>query len=315
MKLLVVGGCGELGWEVVLASLSSTSVTDCVATFNRREPTAEERTAVGAVQWVRLDCGDHAAVKLFVVSTAADAIIHCAVPKHGGAGGKASETVRRGIVDDVVNIAVCKADSTRFIVLGTDLVYDGLIPEGQRYREGDAISPTNFYAESKAEMEAQLSGMKKCIVARTSLILTLGSPSSIRKGHGKGIDFVVNALAGSLPGQKGAFDMFTDEKRNMSFSDDLAVALIALAQSPDPVPSVVHLVADEVASRYDLACRLAHHIKLPDAIGKTVQAALSRESGLNRPLNCALDTARLRALLEPAGLRIQGLSEKLPLRS
>lgn len=312
MKLLVIGGCGELGWQVVLAASSTACVSETVATFNRTEPTAEERAAVGAVKWIKLDLGDHSAVATLVHSLDTSAIIYCAVPKHGGAGGKGGDAVRRGIVDDVVYVAECKRASTRFIVPSTDLVFDGLIPAGRRYKEDDTVSPTNFYAESKAAMESKLLGFPNVTVARTSLILTLGSDSDVRKEHGQGIAFVVNALTGSLPGQTGAFDMFTDEIRNMAFSDDLAAALIALASVAGPIDAVLHLAADEACSRYDLACRLAVHFDMPEALGKTVQPALSAESGLNRPLNCALDTARLRSLLDPIGVRVRGLSERLP---
>lgn len=323
--ILVVGGVGELGFEVVKAaqavSCALGPISGVIATYHRTQPTISERTATAGVTWAALDCSNHIAVRDLLANMGAIcSIIYCAVPKHGGASGKGSEEIRAGIVDDVVSMATMAAKAgRRFVALSTDLVYDGRLPAGQRYSESDPPSPTNAYAHAKVEMEKKLLEIEASIcIARTSLILTLGDvvgmeTSSVRPGHGKGIRFVLEALEGTLPGKTGAVEMFTDELRCMSFSDDLAVALVHLAQPSCSFRGIVHLVSDEVANRYDLACRLAKFSGLENEIGRTVKAGLSAESGMDRPLNCSLRSDLLTVLLKGSGKRVRGLSERLPL--
>lgn len=312
--LLVIGGCGELGWEVVKAAQLSSLFDKCVATYNRTAPTDAERRAVPNVDWVPLDCSDHAAARELLVDSSASAIVYCAVPEHGGANGKGGESVYSGIVTDVVNVASAKPPAARFVVLSTDLVYDGKISEGKRYSEEDAASPTNAYAQAKVDMEGRLRSIENTLVARTSLILTLADEpcdTAVRMSHGKGVQFVMNAIDGKLCDNSQPFQIFTDEKRNMSFSDDLALALLQLASPACKHDGIVHLVADELTTRYDLACLLARRFSKEESIGKTFRAALSAESGMNRPLNCALDSSLLQSLLAGTGVRIRGLSERL----
>lgn len=311
MAVLVIGGVGELGWEVVKAARRSPAFEKCVATFNRTTPSNAERKATPDVEWVHLDCSDHAAARRVLDESSASAVVYCAVPTHGGANGKGGAAVNSGIVDDVLNVASAKSSQVRFVVLSTDLVYDGRIPVDARYNEQDAPTPTNFYARAKVDMETNLASIANVCVARTSLILTLADEpgeSAVRTWPGKGVRFVLNALEGKLSHEP--FQMFTDEKRNMSFSDDLAAALMQLASPSCKYEGIVHLVADEVATRYELACLLAKQFLTEDCIGKTVCDGLSSESGMNRPLNCALDTSLLHSLLADTNVRIRGLSER-----
>jgi dTDP-4-dehydrorhamnose reductase len=140
-RIVVVGGCGELGWEVVKAASASPTFLQVVATYYRTKPLSEQ-TNCPRVRWVQVDCGNHAAVRN--VLAAATAVVYCAVPKHGGANGKGGDDVRRGIVDDVVFAArVCAETGTRFIAISTDLVFDGVRNPGEHYTERDDVCPTN----------------------------------------------------------------------------------------------------------------------------------------------------------------------------
>lgn len=321
--LLVVGGVGELGFEVVKAANASSRpcgpITGVVATYRNTEPTQDEREATQGVVWKALDCSDHTAVQnLLVVMDDLCTIVYCAVPKHGGASGKGSNEINSGIVDDVVAMAKMATKSgRRFVALSTDLVYDGRLSPGSSYSELDPPSPTNAYAHAKVEMEKQLLELNGQIcIARTSLILTIANTSGPgvspdRYRHGKGVQFVLDALKGNNPGQNGSLEMFTDELRCMSFSDDLAAALVHLALPTCLFCGIVHLVSPEVTTRYELACRLAKQFGMEGAIGTTVKPGLSATSGMNRPLNCSLCDDTLTGLLKGSGIRIRGLSERL----
>jgi dTDP-4-dehydrorhamnose reductase len=314
--LVIIGGCGELGWEVVQAASTSPSpFSRVIATYNRTPPTP---SMSATADWQQLDCSDHTASAKLIVQSSPSAVIYCAVPKHGGANGVGGDAVRRGIVDDVVAAAhACDEKSCRFIAMSTDLVFDGTLPAGERYKEGEETTPTSEYGRYKVAMEEALKEMPHVTVARTSLILTVDGRRDGNDGpaeNGKGIKFVVDALRGKLakPGDDSPFVMFTDELRSSSFSDDLAVALVLLAGGACAGLGMVHLAAGEVTTRWELAVRLAHRLGLEDALGKTVVPGLSAGSGMNRPLNCALDTSLLKNLLNRTDVCIRGLSERLP---
>lgn len=141
--LLVIGGCGELGWETVRAACAGSSFTNILASYCRTEPSDAQR-ATPRTEWVQLDCGNHVKVARIIEKSRPRAIIYCAVPKHGGASGKGGDDVRRGIVDDVVHAAIVAQNiNSLFIVLSTDLVFDGTLTPGKMYAETDPVSPTN----------------------------------------------------------------------------------------------------------------------------------------------------------------------------
>ncbi|KAI0562290.1 dTDP-4-dehydrorhamnose reductase [Gracilaria domingensis] len=299
--LVIIGATGELGGKTILAACADDATGwpgDIVATYNNSPPVL----GLSRVTWVKLDCSDHKAVRSLVVSLSElAAVVYCAVPKHGGAAGKGGALVRAGVVDDVVNCAEAVAlIDAKFVMVSTDLVFDGSIPEGESYDEASKTCPPNPYGVYKQQMEQQLLALSgKIVVARTSLILTMDEPP-----YGKGIQFVVDCING----KKGEIELFTDEWRNMSFSDDLGRALVELAKPQCTHVGLIHMVSDEVTNRWELAKLLAKRLGLEDKLGKFAKSGLSAESGLNRPLNCALSTKLKNKVLTT---HIDGISERL----
>lgn len=299
--LVIIGGTGELGRKAVLAACAdgpSAWPGSLVATYNNSPPPFTSPK----VNWVHLDCADHKAVRSFILSQAhLAAVVYCAVPKHGGAAGKGGSLVRAGIVDDVVNCAeAVTIVAAKFIAISTDLVFDGNIPPSDSYSETSLTCPPNPYGQYKEQMERQLLTLSgKIIIARTSLILTMDEPH-----FGKAIQFVVDCING----KHGEIELFTDELRNMSFSDDLGRALVELAKPHCTHVGLIHMVSDEVTNRWELAKLLAKRLKLEHNLGKWAKSGISAKSGLNRPLNCSLCTELKNKVLKT---HIDGISERL----
>lgn len=303
--LIIIGGTGELGRKAVQAAQSTGETGwpgNIIATHHHSPPPHYHPR----VTWTPLDCSDQKAVRSLIASqTGLGAVIYCAVPKHGGAAGKGGDSVRVGIVDDVVNCAEASVMvAARFIAVSTDLVYDGRLPVGQRYCEASLPAPCNAYGRYKVEMEERLGRLSGgVVIARTSLILTMDKGGE----YGKGVRFVVDCLEG----KHGEIEIFTDELRNMSFADDLGLALVELAKRDCPFKGgVINLVSDEVTTRWELAKRVAAKLGMEDKLGGVVKSGLSAKSGLDRPLNCALSTELRNRVLKT---NIRGLSERLPL--
>jgi dTDP-4-dehydrorhamnose reductase len=147
-RLLVTGGCGYLGRELVARAPGKGWAVR--ATWFDRPP-------LGAGEWVRVDVRDPPSVAAALDGV--DAIVHTAY--------------RQGAGEWEVNVdgseAVARASGARRLVhLSTDLVFRG---DRGRYREEDEPDPVNSYGRSKAEAERRVATLRPdATLVRTSLI-------------------------------------------------------------------------------------------------------------------------------------------------
>jgi len=279
-RLLVVGGSGELGRQIVAAA----GAWDVHATFLTRPPSAPGAT------WHRLDVADCQAVRVLVAQVGPAAVIHAAISGHTQARAASDADFRTAIVDGGRYVAEAAAEEgARCIALSTDMVFDGT---RGNYAEEDPPNPLALYGQAKADMERALLALETDLaIVRTSLILTL-------EPAGKQVDWIVAALR---RGERRI--LFTDELRCPVWSDELAAALLELAQLD--YRGLLHVAGPEITHRYALGLALAAHFGLDPT---PIVPGLSAESGLNRPLNCTLDSSRAYALLKTP---IRGVSARL----
>jgi dTDP-4-dehydrorhamnose reductase len=153
-RLMVTGGCGYLGRELVARAPARGWAVR--ATWFERPPTA-------AAEWVRLDVRDEHAVR--AATAGVDAVVHTAYRQYGdaadiNAGG--SEVVARA------------AAGRRLVHLSTDVVFRG---DRGRYREDDLPDPVNEYGRSKAEAERRVAAVHPAAtIVRTSLMYGAAEP-------------------------------------------------------------------------------------------------------------------------------------------
>jgi dTDP-4-dehydrorhamnose reductase len=269
-RLLVIGGSGELGQQLVSAA------RDCEvhATY------LTHPRPVNNAGWHRLDITDRQAIQQLTAQLRPDAIIHTAVSDRDRPKFSSDAGFRAAIVDGGRYVAEAAAEAgARCIVLSTDLVFDGT--QGN-YTEEDPPNPIMAYGQAKADMEHALLAMgTDLVIVRTSLILTL-------EPMGKHVTWIVDALR-----QGEARNLFTDELRCPIWSDQLAAALLEL--STLNYRGLLHVAGPEATHRYALGLALADHFGLDSSL---ITPGLSAESGLNRPLNCSLNCRRAYRLLK-----------------
>jgi dTDP-4-dehydrorhamnose reductase len=172
-RLLVTGGCGYLGRELVLRAPKRG--WEVRATWFERPPQG------GEADWVQADLR-HAEAAWRAVE-AVDAVIHTAY--------------RQGAGEWEVNVegsaAVAEAArGLRLVHLSSDVVFDG---KRGRYREHDAPAPVNAYGRSKAEAErlvAELHG--EATIVRTSLIYGGAEPGPQERLAAEGERFFVDEI-------------------------------------------------------------------------------------------------------------------------
>lgn len=265
-RMLVTGGSGYLGRHVVRLARERWAVTATYCAHAVDEPGAD---------WLRLDIRDSAAVLALLERLRPKVVVHTAAVNPGG--GSDMEGVNHGGTANVACAAA--AVGARLIHLSTDLVFDG---RKGCYVEEDEPSPLTPYGRSKALAEAAVRASGAAVmIVRTSLIYGW-RPQLDRQSRW----LIEDARAGR------PLRLFTDELRCPIWVESLAAAVVELAGRE--TTGVLHVAGAQALSRYEFGVRLLRFYGVDPA---AVIPALSRESGMLRPLDCTLDCSRARALL------------------
>lgn len=215
-RLLVTGGCGYLGSEVVRRACGHG--IEVVGTWLRRPPAG----LPGA--WHRADVRDAAAVAALAAEV--DAIVHTAYRQ----GGEDEWSTN---VDGSVAVARAAA-GRRLVHVSSDLVFDG---RRGRYTERDEPAPVGTYGRSKARAERWVAELAPAAtIVRTSLIYGGREPGTQERLARDGTRF------------------FVDEIRSPVQVSDLAEAILELLTLDLPGP--LHLGGADDVSRYDFALLL-----------------------------------------------------------
>lgn len=220
MRVLVTGAGGLLGREVV-RQLGERG-HDAVACDRRM-----------------LDITDALRAREVVLSSAPDAIVHCAAFTNVDAAETASDVAFRVNVGGTENMARAADEAgARFMYISTDYVFDGEATEP--YEPDAPVNPLSVYGKSKAggEEAARLAG--DWIVARVSWVYGRG-------GTNFGSRVLDRARAGEV------IRAFTDLRSAPTWVCDAAGTLIRLLEVDAP-SGVYHANNGGGTTWYEFAC-------------------------------------------------------------
>lgn len=281
-RMLVTGGSGYLGGWVVRLARPNWDVT---ATY-LAHPVDDS-----GISWHQLDVRDEAATRALVNEVRPAVVVHTAA-SNAGEGADFEATNAMGTCHVARAAAAC---GTRLVHISTDVLFDG---QKGNYVEADTPLPITAYGRSKALAEGEiLAAGVEAVIVRTSLIY------GWRPHADRHTCQIVDNLKAKQPVR-----LFTDELRCPVWVESLAAAMVELAGLD--YTGVLHVAGAQPLSRYEFGARLTRFHGLDPS---SIVPALSRESGLCRPLDCTLDCSRARRLLStplPGVDEVLGLSEE-----
>ena len=227
------------------------------------------------VTWRCLDVRDERAVHALVREVDPEVILHTAALNPGQ--GEDFDSVNAQGTRHIARAA--RAYGARLIHVSTDMVFDG---KRGNYVEEDSVCPITPYGCSKARAEEEvLNAHVEAVLVRTSLVYGWEPELS------RSVRWILEELE-----EGKQVRLFTDERRCPIWVESLADALVELASMS--ITGILHVAGGQVLSRYQFG---EHFLRLCGIDMERVEAASSREMGLNRPLECTLDCSRARSLL------------------
>ncbi|WP_285598826.1 sugar nucleotide-binding protein [Kineosporia sp. NBRC 101731] len=271
MDLLVIGGSGYLGREIVRLALGAGR--DVTATFHRRPGTEPAAT------WRALDICRRDEVDALVRDVRPRTVVNAAYLQADW------DTTAAG----AMHVAAASAGAgARLVHVSSDAIFSGA---ADSYAENARPDPVSAYGAAKAAAEVAVAGLDpSAVVARTSLIVGGGDSPTEQFTHA--------LAAGTTTGV-----LFTDDVRCAVHVTDLATALLELAARTGA--GVHHLAGTDAVSRHELGTLIARRDGLDPALLPTGRRA---DSGVAGPLDVRLDSTSTQAKLTT---RLRGAREFL----
>ncbi|MEV2232016.1 sugar nucleotide-binding protein [Streptomyces phaeochromogenes] len=280
MKVLIIGGSGFLGTELVCRATAAgweTAATYC----SRPDDIAGAVGAVGA-SWHRLDLRSPGHIDEVLAAVAPNAVIDAT------SGGSDWAVTADGSIR-VATAAMRRG--CRLVHVSSDAVFSG---SRIHYDETCLPDPVTPYGAAKAAAETAVRLLAPtAAVARTSLII--GHGGSGRSVHER----LVHALA------SGTHDgvLFTDDIRCPVHVEDLASALLELAVSDHR--GMFHLAGADALSRHELGVLIARRDGLDAA---RLPAGRRADTLMPGALDVRLDSGATQELVRT---RLRGAGEFL----
>jgi len=271
MTILVVGGSGFLGTEVVRQSLAAGY--QVAATYLTRP------TDIAGTAWHAMDIRDRQQVADLVTAIKPDMVINAAFQKADWASS----------ADGAAHVAIASVDA-RLVHVSSDAVFSGT---AIRYDEMSVPDPTTPYGAAKAAAETAIKAISPtAVIARTSLIIGDGGSRHERRVHALATGRITGVLS-------------TDDVRCPVHVADLTAALLELASSDHA--GIHHIAGTDAVSRHELGTLIARRDGLDTAALPAGQRADSNLPGpVDVRLDCTMTQQRLRTKLRGARQFLNG---------
>lgn len=296
--LAIVGAGGVVGVKLVERALAATDAR--IYAYTHGKLPATPATTSARVTWAPLDIGDRDAVHAALSAARPTVVLNPAAMTNVDACESQRALAYAANAAGPRHLAeACVALGAGLIHVSTDYVFPGDDANPGPYLESAATRPVNYYGETKLEGEravTEICGERvPWLVARTALVY----------GHipGGRANFI-SWLAGELRAGRSV-RVVSDQENTPTLADDLAAALLALAERE--ARGIIHVAGPDLLTRAEWARLIAEYYALDASlIAVTTTAALGQPAP--RPLRSGLRTSREDDL---AGVRLRGVRDGL----
>lgn len=273
-KVLITGSNGMLGKDIV--QLLTLAGSYDVFGMNRKHDSslAEGKSVV-------CDITNFNELQMIVEEIQPNIIIHCAAMVDVEGCEKNKEYADKINVDSTRQLATFKPESTKFVYISTDSVFDG---QDGGYDEDTAKNPINYYATTKSLAEAVVESVNRnSIIIRTNIY-------GFHKDRGKSlVEWALNELL-----ERRKISGFNDVYFNPVYTKQLARIVFELLKIN--YSGIIHVGADNPISKYEFLRRLALKFKVdPELVDSISVDDISFNA--KRPKNTSLSTRKLQKLL------------------
>jgi len=293
MRILVVGGGGQLGAKIVEQAKDRFEV---YATYLSRKPLLNE-SRIFQIDKINREDALNLIQKLkpeVVIDTAAlHNVDYCETHKDEAWSANVEGT--RNVAD------ACKRHRAKIIFISTDYVFDGV--KGN-YLEDDAANPLNYYAATKLEAEklvAQTCG--NYAIARPSVIYSYVPFTQRESSSGKPLNFAM-WLTQKLR-NKESVRIVADQYSSPTLADNLAETLLKLVEREKT--GIYHTAGRTRLSRYELAVKIAQKLNFDKSLITPITTDQLRQVA-KRPKDSSLNVGKIEKDL---GLRMPTIDEAL----
>jgi len=297
MKILVIGGGGQLGTKIVEQVRKDHSLH---ATYMTRKPRLEE-TRIHQADKTNRDI-----IQNLIKRLEPDAVIDTAAIHNVDYCETHREDAYRVNVEGTKNIAeACESTGAKMIFVSTDYVFDG---RKGLYKETDPPNPVNYYGQSKLEGEkAVREACENHVIARTSVIYSWVSTSTLQSSSGKPLNFAM-WLTQKL-GKGEHVNIVTDQYSSPTLADSLAETLIKACEQD--VTGLYHISGKTRINRYDFTLKLAKKMGYDNSLIHPINSSSLKQLA-KRPIDSSLDVGKIERTL---GVNMLNIDEALTIFS
>ena len=233
MKLLVLGGSGLIGKELVRQAAHSHEV---ISTYNNRNLKLPN---ISTIKFCFPD--DFESIKKFIIEEKPDVVInliahtnldYCELNK------KNAYELNVILTEKISNI--CNEINSRFIHISSDYVFDG---KDGNYKESDETNPINYYGYTKKMSEIITLKNSNTVILRTSLVYDSKLESNFLK-------FIFEKLS-----RQEKIMVYNDILTTPILLDELIESILAIIPSNNC--GIFHISGETCISRFEFAKSVA----------------------------------------------------------
>jgi dTDP-4-dehydrorhamnose reductase len=278
MRLLVIGGGGQLGTKIVEQARDRFEV---YATYLTRKPLLNQSNMF------QIDKTNREEVSTILRKIKPQIVIDTAALHNVDYCETHRNEAKLANLEGTKYVAkACNDQNARIIFISTDYVFDGV--RGS-YTEDDETKPINYYGTTKLEGERAVAQIcSNHIVARPSVIYGYVPSTQRESSSGKPLNFAM-WLAQKLKNNEPA-KIVNDQYSSPTLADNLGETLLGLAESEET--GVYHTAGKTRLNRYEFAVRIAQKLDFDEKLIAPIETSQLKQLA-RRPMDSSLKVEKI----------------------